>query len=183
MSAQSQNGRPKSIQLYLIRAAIVLAIATVATFAFNEIIYLIQKEDTDRAPKTIQLVIPQGTAEKIAKGEAVTGIPDEMVFVVGDVLEVVNEDSAPHELGPIWVPPNSTGSLVMERADKLAYTCSFREDKYLGLDVRNPTTWATRLTGLVLTAPTLAALMFVYSLALWPIGGKKPASRTSKAQL
>ena len=166
---------------YLIRLGIILLISVAASFAFNEAIYLLQKEDTDRAPKTIQLVIPQGTAAKIAAGETVNEIPDEMVFVIGDVLEVKNEDSVAHELGPIWAPPNSTASLVMEKAEKLAYACSFREDQYFGLDIRKPTTWATRMTGLFLAAPTVAALLFVYSLALWPIGGKKQKAAAREA--
>jgi hypothetical protein len=172
--------KPSNFRLYLIRLGIVLVISAAASFAFNEAMYLLQREDTDRAPKTIQLVIPEGTASKIAAGETVTQIPEEMVFVTGDVLEVKNEDSVPHELGPIWVPPNSTGSLVMEKAEKLAYTCSFRNDNYLGLDVRQPTTLATRMTGVFLAAPTVAVLMFVYSLVYWPVGGKKQKSAPSE---
>ena len=169
-----KNMQNKSnFRLYLVRLGIILIISVAATFVFNEAIYWLQKEETDRAPQTIRLVIPQGTAAKIAAGEPIDQIPEEMVFVIGDVLEVKNEDSTAHELGPIWVPPNSTGKLVMEKADKLAYTCSFRNDRYLGLDIRQPTTWATRMTGLFLAAPTVAVLMFVYSLVFWPVGGKK----------
>src|SRR4030042_5805959 len=118
--------KPKAYYPYLMRLVVVLAISLVFAFLFNEITYRMQKERTDRAPKTIQLVIPEGTAAQVEAGQDPTSIPSEMVFVTGDVLEVVNEDKVPHQLGRIWVPPGSTGRLVMEKADKLAYSCSFQ---------------------------------------------------------
>lgn len=154
---------------YFIRAGIILVVSLVFALLFNEVTYLLQKDPTDRAPRTIELVIPFGTAERVEAGERTPSIPAEMVFVVGDVLEVKNEDTVSHQLGPIWVPPGSTGRLVMENADRLSYSCSFQTDRYLGLEIRPPTTMGTRLTGLFLTVPTLATLLFLYSLAAYPL--------------
>lgn len=154
---------------YLIRLGIVLAISVLVVFAFNEISYRIQKDEHDRAPETVSLVIPEGTAASIEKGEDVPTIPSEMVFVLGDILEVENQDSVSHQLGPIWVPPDSTASLVMERANKFAYSCSFQTSRYLNLDVRLPTTVGTRFTGVALAAPTMATLVFLYSLLVFPV--------------
>jgi hypothetical protein len=161
---------------YLIRLVIVIVISLVAVAVFNEAVYLVQKDENDRGPKTITLVIPNGTAQRIQAGEQVETIPPEMVFVVGDVLEVVNEDTVSHQLGPVWVPPGSTGKLVMEKAEASAVNCSFQSSQFLGLDVRQAVTWRTRLTALSFAAPTVAALMFIYSLLLYPIGGKKGVS-------
>jgi len=158
---------------YLIRLGIVTVISLVFAVVFNEATYALQKTPTDRAPKTIQLVIPAGTAEKIAAGDPALTIPVEMVFVVGDILEVVNQDSANHQLGPIWVPTGASASLVMNQVEKVSYTCSFQSEKYLGLDIRPSTTISTRFTALFLTVPTLAALIFLYSLAAFPVDGKK----------
>jgi len=118
------------------------------------------------------------TARQIEAGEPVPSIPEEMVFVVGDVLEVKNEDSVSHQLGPIWVPPGSSGRLVMEQAEKLSLNCSFQSNQFLGLDVRPATNLNTRLIALFLTTPTLAVLIFLYSLAAYPIrsSGAKKAS-------
>lgn len=164
---------------YLVRLAVILLISTLFALAFNEITYLLQKDRTDRAPGTILLVIPDGTAALVEAGQDPVSIPDEMVFVSGDVLEVLNIDSQPHQLGPIWVPPGSTGRLVMDKVEKLSYSCSFQADKYLGLDVRPPTTLATRLLALSLSAPTIAALLFLYSLLVFPV--KTPQPSTSAA--
>jgi hypothetical protein len=164
MSAEKTSLRP-----YLVRLALVLAFSLAVAFAFNEAVFLLQKEQTDRPPQTITLTIPAGTAQRVQAGQDTPAIPEEMVFVVGDVLEVVNEDSVPHQLGPIWVPAGSTGRLVMERPENLAYECSFQTSRYLGLDVRQATTIGTRLVALAVGAPTLATLLFIYSLLVFPV--------------
>ena len=83
-------GSKSTLHVYMVRLGFILVISFVFAFAFNEVTYRLQKEPTDRAPQVIQLVIPQGTAQRIAAGEPVPDIPAEMVFVVGDVLEVIN---------------------------------------------------------------------------------------------
>lgn len=161
---------------FLTRLIIISGLSLIFTLLFNEATYMMQKDASDRAPQTITLVIPAGTAQQIEAGEPVPSIPEEMVFVVGDVLEVKNEDSVSHQLGPIWVPPGSSGRLVMEQAEKLSLRCSFQSAQFLGLDVRPATTMNTRLIALLLTTPTLAVLIFLYSLAAYPIrpsGAKK----------
>lgn len=173
--------RKPDFKPYLIRLGIVSLLSLILAAGFNEITYLIQKDPTDRGPKTIQIVIPPGTAQRIEEGDTSPLVADELIFVIGDVLEVVNEDSVSHQLGPIWVPAGATGSLVMNQVQRVRYSCSFQNQKFLGLDIRPPTTLATRLTGLALTVPTLAALLFLYSLAAIPVGKKKdPASEQVK---
>ena len=157
---------------YFVRLIITLLISLVAMVIVIEGAYLIQREDTDRAPKTVQIVIPAGTAQKVATGESVDLLPDNSTFVLGDVLEVVNQDSVDHQLGPIWVPPGSVGRIVLEEANKFSYSCSFAPSRYLGLDVKKPTTLLTRMTGLSISVPTTAAFLFIYSLALFPMNPK-----------
>jgi hypothetical protein len=125
------------------------------------------------------VTIPQGTSERVEAGEPEPVIPEGLVFVVGDVLEVVNEDNVAHQLGPLWVPAKTTASLAMDEPTTASYSCSFRPDRYMDIDVRQPTTWADRLTGISIAAPTLATLVFLYSLAAKPIPGEKPKSPVS----
>jgi hypothetical protein len=162
---------------YLIRLIAILVFSTLFVAGFNEATYLLQKEDFDRLPKTVSLTIPEGTAELVRAGGSVPGIPEEMVFVVGDVLEVHNQDLEAHQLGPVWVPPGGTSRLAMEEANKYSYACSFQPAKYLGLDVRKGTTLKTRITALALAAPTMSALLFIYSLAAFPIKEKEKAAK------
>lgn len=164
---------------YLKRLLVIFGVSLVLALIINEVSYLLQKDQYDRPPQTIQLVVQPGTAERIAAGEEVPSIPSEMVFVVGDVLEVKNDDNVPHQLGPIWVPSGATGQLVMEKIDKLAYSCSFQTSRYLGLDIRQPTTMGTRFVALALSAPTVTALIFIYSLLVYPV---KPANTSIKGE-
>lgn len=154
---------------FFLRLGVITAVSFVFAFGFNEAMYALQREPADRSPTTISIAIPAGAAERIAAGEEAVSLPEEISFVIGDVLEVHNEDSVPHQLGPIWVPPGATGRLVMDTAERQAYTCSFSTNKYLGLDVRPGTTAETRIIALFLTVPTLATLIFLYSLAMHPI--------------
>jgi hypothetical protein len=101
-----------------------------------------------------------------------------MVFMMGDTLVVKNEDTVDHQLGPVWVPPGSTASLALEKPNKYAYSCSFIPSKYLGLDVRQATTIGVRLTALAISAPTVTALIFIYSLLVFPIGLEGQKGRT-----
>jgi hypothetical protein len=158
---------------YFKRLMVILVAAMAFVLIVNEVFFLLQKDKNDRAPQTMQLVIPEGTSELVKKGHAAPTIPEEMVFVVGDVLEVVNEDSVDHQLGPIWVPPGTTGSLMLEDANKYAYSCSFAPSRYLGIDVREATTIGTRLVALFFATPPMAIFLFIYSLLVFPIKQNK----------
>jgi hypothetical protein len=157
---------------YLIRLGIVILISAVAVAVFNELVYWIQKDESDRSPRKVQIVIPEGTAMLVASGIDPISIPEEMKFVVGDVLEVVNQDTVSHELGPLWVPAGSSASLVLEDAKNLAYSCSFQTSQYFGLDVRRPTTWVSRLKAMGFAVPTVTILAFIYSLLAFPVQPK-----------
>jgi hypothetical protein len=162
------------------RLIITLLVALGVVWIGSEVAFYFMKENTDRAPDQIELVIPAGTAEKVAAGEPVPSIPDEMVFVLGDTLVVRNEDRADHELGPLWIPAQSSASLLLDTADRYAYSCSFQPSQYLGLNVKQPTSWQTRLTALGFTVPATTAFMFIYSLVLWPIN-PRPKSEAMAA--
>ena len=166
---------------YLVRFLVVFLVSLAAMLVVTEGAYLLQRDESDRAPTTIQIVIPAGASQQIEAGESLDTLPDNMVFVIGDTLEVVNQDSVDHQLGPIWVPPGSTGSIVLAEANKFSYSCSFAPSRYLGLDVKKPTTLKTRLTGLGISVPTTMAFLFIYSFLVFPLQpkNKKPAVEVS----
>ena len=171
MTSQSPTSK-NSIRPYLVRLGVVIVISLVFTAVFNEVVFQFQRESYDRAPQVIELVIPAGTSKQVGAGQNEPVIPAEMSFVIGDTLQVKNEDSVSHQLGPIWVPAGTTASLVMGQADKLAYSCSFTVSRYLNIDVYPPTTLGTRLAALIVAGPTTAALLFLYSLLMFPIRSK-----------
>jgi len=161
---------------YLTRLVITTVISVVIVAIISEAAYLLQKEKTDRPPQTIQLVIPAGTAERVAAGDETPSIPEKMVFVTGDVLQVKNEDASAHQLGPIWVPAGASGSLELGEPNKYSYTCSFNSERYFGLDVRQPTTLGTRLAALGIAVPPTVAFLFIYGTLVFPIKPKQKLS-------
>jgi hypothetical protein len=165
---------------YLKRLALIFSVCLVLVTAFNEITYLFQKDSADRTPQIIQIIIPAGTARRVAAGEPVPSIPPGLTFVAGDVLEVINQDQTDHQLGPLWVPAGSTASLAMDVPEKLSVACTFQADKVFDLEVRSVTTYGDRIKALALSVPTTTALVFLYSLAAAPIEGK--ASQKKNAQ-
>ncbi len=133
--------------------------------AISEIPFIFLRE-TARPPKEITLVVPKGTAEKVARGEQPPSIPQNMTFVVGDTLIVKNEDSVDHKLGPLWIPANSSAQLSLDQEESLAYECSFQSRKYFDLDVREALTTGTRLYGMMYAGLPLGILLALYSAAL-----------------
>jgi hypothetical protein len=126
-------------------------------------IFLNDKETLQREPQKVELVIPYGTAKHVEDGVYNQSIPTDMVFVEGDILVVKNEDVVAHQLGPLWVPPNTSGVLSLEQADKFAYECSFQPTKYLGLDVRKRVTVDTRFQGMLSIGLPSGMILGVYS--------------------
>ena len=137
---------------------------------------LLKREN--REPTRIELVIPAGTAERVAQGEAPPGLPQDMTFVVGDTLAVVNQDSVDHQLGPLWVPAGTTASMNLSNEESYALECSFQPTKYLGLDVHQPVTWGTRISGVFFAGFPLAGIFAVYSILL---GGDKKKKQEAAA--
>ena len=131
----------------------------------SEVPFLFLRE-TARPPKEITLIIPAGTAEKIAHGQQPPDIPENMVFVVGDTLIVKNEDTVDHKFGPLWIPASTSAQLSLDQEESLAYECTFQPSKYIGLDVRESLTVGTRIYGIIYAGLPLGILIALYSLVM-----------------
>ena len=154
------------------RILISLVVGIVIGAAISEITFLFLRE-TGRAPKEILLTIPAGTAEQVARGEQPPALPENMIFVVGDVLTVKNEDAVDHQMGPLWIPAGASAHLALAVEENLAYECSFQSTKYIGLDVREPVTLGTRLYGILYAGIPLGVLLALYSFIM-PARKKQP---------
>lgn len=154
-----------SIKRIVLSFLLGFALAAVST----ELAYALLKKE-NRPPGVIELVIPPGTADLIRAGEAPPEIPKDMRFVVGDTLKVVNEDDADHQLGPLWIPAHTTGSLKLETEENYVFECSFQAESYMGVTVMEPVTWRTRLSGMFYAGFPLGTMFAIYGTL---IGGKK----------
>jgi hypothetical protein len=162
-------------QQILRRIGLSLLAGLLIGFLISEISFQFLKESS-RAPETIELVIPPGTAEKIARGEAPPDIPTEMTFVIGDVLLVRNQDSTDHQLGPLWIPANSSASLNLDEVNNWVFSCSFQPSSYLDLDVQEAVTLGTRIGGIIFSGLPMSAIIALYSLIVWPLKSEEDQS-------
>jgi hypothetical protein len=155
------------------RFLLILAVTAALVLSFNEFAYRLVEPDA-RPPAEITLLIPAGTAARLAEGLNPPGIPAEIRFVDGDILTVENEDSVAHELGPLFIPAHASASLALSASASLEYACSFRPSGSLGLTVQQSVSLKSRLVSLAFVAPAVASIIFVYSLAARPIKPKAP---------
>jgi len=151
-------------------------IGVLLAIGINEISFLFLKSEAGRAPGRVELIIPPGTAEKIASGEAQSALPANMVFVTGDVLVVTNHDTVTHILGPMLIPSGTSATLNLDNTQNMAMSCSFQPTQYLGLDVREPVDWGTRLFALFISGIPLGLVLALYSFLVWPL--PKPAAQS-----
>ena len=146
------------------RIAWSLLIGLVFGAVTSELAYYFLKTGETRPPTTIELDIPAGTAARIASGDTSSSIPTDMLFVVGDVLLVKNEDSVPHELGPLFIPPNSSATMNLGQAQNYTFACSFQPSKYIGLNVQLPLDLSTRLFGILEAGVPMGVLIALYAI-------------------
>ena len=156
------NFSVKRVLLSFLLGLVLAAITTELSYA------LLKKEN--REPMVVELTIPAGTAEMIRAGEAPLEIPKDMRFVVGDTLNVINKDSENHQLGPLWIPANSSASQKLETEENMVVECSFQAGSYMGITVQEPVTWRTRLSGIFFAGFPLGMMFAVYSGL---VGGNK----------
>jgi hypothetical protein len=147
------------------RIVIAIILGVILAGITSEIAYQVLKRE-NREAQRVELIIPAGTAEKVASGELPPGIPEDMIFVVGDTFVVVNQDEVDHQLGPLWIPAGTSASLNLDTEENYILECSFQSTSVFGLDVRQSVTLGTRLTGILFAGFPLGALFAVYSILL-----------------
>lgn len=153
-----------------IRRFLILVVAASAfILLISEIGFRLMREDSSRSPGIIELVIPAGTDEMLKEGKPNPAIPDEMIFVIGDVLLVKNLDSVDHELGPLWIPSGKSASLVLDQANDFSYSCSFQESRYFDLTVRSAISWKDRIGAMGYGVPPTIMFLLVYSFVIKPL--------------
>ena len=142
----------------------------------TEIAFMVMPGMDTRPPRQVVLVIPPGTAQRVAQGQQPPSIPQGMTFVVGDTLVVENQDSVLHQLGPLWIPAGSSASMPLNVAQNFSFQCSFVPTKLFGLSVNQPLTTGTRLEGIVVGGIPVAIITVLYSFLLWPLKKATPSS-------
>jgi len=124
-------------------------------------------DPTSRPAQTVELVIPDGTGERVAAGETAPAIPDGVKLATGDTLLVRNQDRVSHQLGPMWIPAGSTARLVFPRTVSARYSCSFTPVRTFGIQVEQRLTGYERFVFFLVAGLPFAGLLTVVSVFLW----------------
>lgn len=124
-------------------------------------------DPTSRPTQVVELVIPAGTAMRVAAGEAAPAIPTGLHLATGDTLLVRNEDDVSHQLGPMWIPAGSTGKLVFPRTVTGRYSCSFTPVGTFGIQVEQRLTAFERFVYFLVAGLPFAAVLTMVSVFLW----------------
>ncbi len=89
-----------------------------------------RSEPTERV-----IVIPAGTAERLAAGEDVALIPDDLRFRVRDRLVLVNHDVTTHRVGPFAVAPGKRLEKRLSEAATIEGFCSLHGGGRITIEV------------------------------------------------
>lgn len=159
----------------LLRIGISLIIGVVGGWLISEASYQSMKDPNRRdEARQIEIVIPEGTAERVSAGEENLSLPETMTFVEGDLLIVRNQDTVSHQLGPVWVPAQSSGVLELITASTYSYACSFQVDQVMGINVLPRLTLGMRVTGALMIGLPSWVMIALYSFLIFPIKKQQP---------
>ncbi|GMU39707.1 MAG: hypothetical protein AMXMBFR23_05730 [Chloroflexota bacterium] len=121
--------------------------------------------------RIVSIEVPAGTSAAIARGEAVSVIPDRLLLRRGDTLAIRNDDTVVHQVGTDLVPPATT--LRIPVTDSLfasgSLSCSIHPNGVLALSpLARPSLASTAIPTLLAGVPTsisaIVALAVVHRL-------------------
>jgi hypothetical protein len=162
------TGRRVELKIIATRAILGMLAGLAVGAAISEATYFFLRTAEDRAAQAMDIVIPAGTASRVASGEPEPSLPDSMTFVVGDVLTVHNQDSSNHQLGPLFIPAGSSASLKLDVVQKYAAACTFQPSQSFGIEVQPALTLVTRLLGILQAGIPLGFLFILYGVFAIP---------------
>lgn len=117
--------------------------------------------------RTVELVIPSGTADLVARGETVAALPTTLLLRRGDTLVLLNEDDQPHRIGAIWAEPGRATRTIVGGAlqDAGAVACSFHPGGSIGVSPQaRPGVEQTVFPTLLLFFPLAGATVLTLSI-------------------
>ncbi len=163
----------------LMRLLISFGIALIFGTIISEGTFRMMAGDEGRDPQVYEIIVPSGTAERVEQGLPIPSIPESMVFYEGDEIVVVNQDVTSHQLGPIWVPPGTSGKLSLDKPIHYDLACTFQPSNTLGLEVRSRLTAGIRAQGIIAIGIPSAVLLWLFSIVIVPIKGQAESLGTA----
>lgn len=154
-----------------------IGVALVGAWALN-LIWWGLLSPAAQEPTSREIVIPDGTAEAVAKGYAFPFAANQLSVAPGGTLRVWNQDSVAHKIGPFEIPAGSKAEFVAPQ-DSSQLVCTIHPSGYLGVDVlRRPPLYETFLPAILIGLPIglLIATAVKLTERLGSDSGPQPAS-------
>jgi hypothetical protein len=85
--------------------------------------------------ETLTFVIPDGTATRVAAGEDVTIIPNDLKVRQRDRLVLINEDSVTHQVASILIGSKERVETRISEAISLSGSCSLHPSGQISIEV------------------------------------------------
>lgn len=73
---------------------------------------------------TFRYIIPAGTGDRIDAGEPVAIVPAQLKILVGDTVEIVNQDDRGHNVGPFFAAEGESVSQTFRSPGEYVDACS-----------------------------------------------------------
>lgn len=83
--------------------------------------------DVDDEEQVVEIVVPAGTTDRLARGEDVAVMPAELQLSVGDVLRIRNEDDVDQSVGPWRVEAGTSFELRFGEPGHYQGSCPLAE--------------------------------------------------------
>ena len=117
--------------------------------------------------RVVELEIPLGTADRVARGEVVEAIPSDLLLRRGDTLVLANRDDEPHRFGAIWAEPGrSTRTIVDQNLQNSGSVfCTFHPGGSIGVSPQaRPGLSQTVLPTMMIFFPVAGATVLTLSI-------------------
>ncbi|MBI5948644.1 MAG: hypothetical protein HY875_10955 [Chloroflexi bacterium] len=155
----------KNVTAVLVRGLGWLAVSLVASWAIMLLWWALLSPSGDGA-KTLEIVVPEGTAAAVAEGRPAPFIPTSLSLAKGGSLRVINNDVVEHDVGGYQVPAGRTVTFKANATGTGTLTCTIHPSGYLSLDLtERPSLASTILPTLLLGVPAGIALAVVVAIA------------------
>ena len=123
MEDNSTRRRSITVTAFVFAALAIVAVPLVASRVF------------DAGGRTHTFVVPLGTADRVAAGEDVTVIPDDLRLRMSDRLVVINEDSTTHRIASIVVGAGERVETRVSEAVTLTGFCSLHPSGQIAIEI------------------------------------------------
>ncbi len=129
-TADVQEGRPRQLL-----GLLVLLLATSFLVACSEENSGFSVGSAGDGPADYSFLIPAGAGERFDAGDPLEILPQDLPVVVGEVIEIVNEDDRGHLVGPFYVAAGETFRHSFASPGEFVGICTVHESGRITLTV------------------------------------------------